>query len=95
MTLTCNVPVNWIIQGLKLDREVGGDGRLVGMETFHVSLYDFFIKSIKSSPKPEESPAFLAANIASKPPRFFAFALFLLLDFASGAEEAGLGLVLD
>jgi len=42
------------------------------------------MKSIKSSPKPDEraSEAFLFARIAARPPCLLAFALFLLLEFA-------------
>src|ERR1700710_887139 len=45
----------------------------------------FFIKSIKSSPKPDEraSEAFLFARRAARPPCLLAFALFLLLEFAA------------
>jgi hypothetical protein len=49
--------------------------------------YAFFIKSIKSSPKPDAlaSEAFFLARIASRPLCFLVFALFLLLEFVEGA----------
>jgi hypothetical protein len=49
--------------------------------------YTFFIKSIKSSPKPDAlaSEAFFLARIASRPLCFLVFALFLLLEFVEGA----------
>lgn len=52
-----------------------------------VARHDSFIRSIRSSPKPEEcvSIDFDFSSMACRPPCFRALALFLLLRFAEGS----------
>lgn len=94
--LRLNVQVELNTQGLQLFRFVEGKSLtpISGRKSCNPHLHDLFIKSIRSSPKPETSgPAFFAAKRASKLPRFRAFARFFLSDFASGTEKPGVGLV--
>ena len=79
--------IEWaiLVRAIRAFERTSGSESLTQIEQI---IHAFFMKSKRSNPDdPRESIAFCLAKIASRPPCFLAFVLFLLLELAEGVER--------